>query len=184
MAESQNGYPVFFDVRTDGPFPRLRLWRIPGTDMTFLLRDGSTGFLLVHLVTWLHESIDVIDVPFCYDDHGYGLRQIAGTSVWSNHSSGTAVDVDAIEHPQGKVGTFAFMVNGVLASTRIRLRLARLFQGSVRWGGDFRSVVDEMHFEIDVELPEAERVARSLMETPIGRRVLTANPGAKEVILL
>jgi hypothetical protein len=76
------------------------------------------------------------------DDWGYALRRISGSNSWSNHASGTALDLNALKHPQGRRGTF----------TPRQERLIRrwLFDhdSCVRWGGDYRTRADEMHFEV------------------------------------
>jgi hypothetical protein len=40
-----------------------------------------------------------------------------------------------------------------------------------------------MHFEVVGSLRACERLARALMKTPRGRRILAANPGARATIL-
>ncbi|MFC7613926.1 peptidoglycan-binding protein [Actinokineospora soli] len=73
--------------------------------------------------------------------HGWAFRPIAGTNVLSNHASGTAIDLNAPTHPQGKFGT----VPGHLRDD-ITAKAASL---GLRWGGNFTgSRVDEMHFEV------------------------------------
>lgn len=182
MALSQNGYVGFPTPRFDGPLPRLRRWVIPGTDRAITARDGSAGFLLMHLVLWFHEAIEPINTG-PVDEGSYNYRAIRGATTLSNHASGTAVDVNWNKHPLGAVGTLAFQVRKVAAATRIRLRLRRLYKGTIRWGGDYHTRKDEMHYEIVGSLDQCEAVARNLLDTPRGKRILAANPGAKEVIL-
>lgn len=70
---------------------------------------------------------------------GWSYRKIAGSAKWSNHASGTAVDLNAPRHPAGKRGTFT-----KAQQEQIRLILAAS-HGVLRWGQLFK---DEMHFEI------------------------------------
>jgi hypothetical protein len=175
-AVSSNGYDVLSD-RLDGPFPRLRAFVIPGVARALQLRDGSAGFLLVHLATRFNERVERIDpVP---DDWGWSPRRIAGTNVWSNHASGTAEDLNSLKHPQGKEALETFSRAQV---TEIH-RLLDRYDGCIRWGGDYRSTPDAMHFELDRPLAEVIHKAQLLVPTVRGRAVCEANPGLKRLIM-
>jgi hypothetical protein len=177
MATSQNNYPVFFENKQTGGLPRLRKWIIPGTGRHIVMRDGSTGFLLAHFALFFHQKVEPINEGQ-WDEWGYAVRAVRGqTTGYSNHASGTAMDLNAVAHPLGKVGTF-----DEAQAAAIRKRL-KFYAGCIRWGGDYRGRKDEMHFEIDKPLKRCERRARRLMDTPRGRRILAANPGAREAIL-
>jgi len=71
------------------------------------------------------------------------------TDTLSNHSSGTAIDLNATQHPLGKVGTFP--------DEKIPMIRALAKKYGLKWGGDYRNRKDEMHFEI--ELSEAKVAA-------------------------
>jgi hypothetical protein len=60
----------------------------------------------------------------------------------SNHSSGTAIDLNAKDHPLGKAGTFP------LEKVAMIQALAKKY--SLKWGGDYRGRKDEMHFEVAI----------------------------------
>lgn len=173
MAISQNGWPVYTSSAASG----LRTWVIPGTDRRITLRDGSAGFLLVHLILWFHERIEKISGGV-WDEWGYAYRPVRGrTAGFSNHASGTAVDVNATKHPLGARGTFKRW-----QVVKIRARLKLVYLGRIRWGGDYVNRADEMHWEINVPLAQCERRARRLADSPRGKRILAANPGARAVI--
>lgn len=176
-ATSQNGWPAL-----SADSAQLHTWTIPGADRTRLrLRGGSAGFLLVHLAVFFDRRVE--DIDFNYragelDDWAYAYRPVRGyETTLSNHSSGTAMDLNATEHPLGSTDTFTADEERL-----IRRRLNR-YLGCVRWGGDYRGRKDEMHFEIDRNLSTCEQVARDLLETPVGRAILKANPGQRAVIL-
>ena len=179
MTRSQNGWQVL-DHDTTGPAPRLRRWAIPGTGRHLILRDGSAGFVLVHLALWFHETIERLDLGV-WDEWGWAPRPIRGSTTVSNHASGTAMDLNATRHPLGVPTASTFTT---AQARRIRHRLRWLYQRRIRWGGDYTRRPDAMHFELhECTLRQAERLARRLMRTSRGRRVLAANPTAKEVIL-
>lgn len=173
MSTSQNSWPA---LAADSP--QLHSWKVPGTTTRLRLRNGSAGFLLVHLALWFDQRIEDVD-GIRLDDWGYAFRPVRGyTATLSNHASGTAMDLNATRHPLGREDTFP-RADEVL----IRRRVNRFFGGAIRWGGQYGGRKDEMHFEINVPLPLAERTARRLMDTPRGRRILNANPGQRAVIL-
>jgi hypothetical protein len=58
----------------------------------------------------------------------------------SNHGSGTAIDINWDDHPLSAVHTFTSDQEAA-----IRKKAGEL---GLRWGGDYRSRKDEMHFEI------------------------------------
>ncbi|WP_418061723.1 M15 family metallopeptidase [Pimelobacter simplex] len=179
MTSSQNGYPALTS-RTTGPLPRLRLWKLPGVERHFLLRDGSVGFILIHLILWFHERIERLDLG-TWDEWGWAARMVRGSvDVVSNHESGSAADVNATRHPLGVPTARTYTAT---QQRKIRRRLRIVFLGLIRWGGDYKNRPDSMHFEVIGGLRACERLARVLMKTSRGRRILAANPGAEKVIL-
>lgn len=178
MATSQNGYFVFMENRTSGALPRLRKWVIPGTGRHAFLRDGSAGFLLAYMATEWDREIETIDKGV-WDEWGWAVRPVRGqSSGYSNHASGTALDINATLHPRGVPTRHTMSAAKVEA---IHGLLAK-FGGTIRWGGDYTGVPDAMHIEINRDMTAVERKARQLWDTPIGQEVLNANPGAAGVI--
>lgn len=164
---SVNGWPVL-DARD------TFLWQVPGTGRHLRLAPGPPGFLLTHLALWFHERIEPLNVP-PWDDWAHAVRPIrGGGSVMSNHASGTAVDLNAQLHPMGSRNTFA-----ARDTSRIRARLRGVYGGAIRWGGDWATRPDEMHFELDSQKSLVLEVADRLRNSPRGRRVLDGNPEAR-----
>lgn len=181
MSQTVNGQAVLFDSRTDGPHPHLRKWQIPGTKRSLLLRDGAIGFLLIHVALWFDESIERLDrIGDVWDEWGWAVRPVRGQSTgYSQHAGGCAEDLNATRHPRGVSVRHTF-TNSQIRLIRLRMKM---YNGCVRWGGEF-STPDGMHFEIGpVSLAKCERLAKILMKTPRGKRILAANKGAKAVIL-
>lgn len=165
MKTSQNGWPVIDSV------VKCKQWHIPDTDIILPLRKGAAGFILIHMALWMHEEIEPLDASRG-DDFGWSYRKIAGSNTWSNHASGTAMDLNAAKHPQGE-HTYPAMV-----SYLIRERLAQTHYGnSIKWGGDFTTLVDEMHFEIREGFDAAQvmAIANVLRDTKRGIRILEVN---------
>lgn len=172
MAISQNGYPVI-ESSSD-----CALWRIPvgrgETARHVYLRHGYVGYVLACFITWFHRRIEKVNVG-TWDEWGWAYRPVRGsTTGFSNHASGTAVDINATKHPLGRRGTFTEK-----QIKKIRRKLRFTFRGVIRWGGDYQNRPDEMHFEADKGVRDFVRVARILRLTPVGRAVLKSNPHFK-----
>ena len=176
MPTCQNGWPVIATSRTTGPLPRLRKWVVPGTGRTLSIRDGSAGFVLIHLALWFHENIERLGDGI-WDEWGWAYRPVRGSSSgFSNHAGGVAVDLNATRHPLGQRGTFT-----KAQTTAIRAELGR-YDGAIRWGGDYVNRPDEMDFEINAplatvrrvlaevedDMPSAEEVAKETIHTKLG----------------
>ena len=89
------------------------------------------------------------------DDWGYCFRMVRGsTDKLSNHSSGTAVDLNATKHPLGKIGTFP--------SEKVPMIRALAKKYGMMWGGDFRHRPDPMHYEINITPAKAAELIGSM----------------------
>lgn len=174
MTVSQNGWPLL-EYGDD----RLRTFNIPCRNglVKLTLRDGSAGFNIAHFLMWWSEELEDLTGSHPQDDWGFAPRPIRGSSTPSNHGSGTAADANATEHPLGVKGTLTEK-----EKNKIRKRL-EIYDGCLRHGAFYSGRVDEMHVEINKDLKSCERVARKLMHSPRGKRLLNANPGLREVVL-
>ena len=71
------------------------------------------------------------------DDWGYAQRRIKGSTSWSNHAWGLAIDLNALTNPQGSVLRTDMPKDvGQLAA-----------RYGLRWGGNYQKRPDAMHFE-------------------------------------
>ena len=188
-SRSVNGLPVISTNRTTGSMPRLRKWYVPKSETLgyheryFYLRDGCVGFVLMHFILWFHEKVEHLDVTRIWDEWGWAVRPVRGqTSGYSNHASGSAGDVNATRHPRGVSIWRTFRLWQIkLIRSKI---LDPIYRNCLTWGGDWNTP-DGMHVEIrdGVSIARVNRVAKRLMRTKRGKRILHANPGAKAVIL-
>jgi replication initiation and membrane attachment protein DnaB len=74
--------------------------------------------------------------------------------IMSNHSSGTAIDLNAIKHPLGKSNTF----NKDQRNT-INLLITKY---GLTWGGNYKRRKDDMHFEIALNAKQVKDKIREL----------------------
>lgn len=163
MATSQNGYTA--------PAPRTRSFVIPASTgpIKLTIRDGAVGFVLACFALWYAEKVEPL-AGKVMDDWGPAWRAIRGNETGlSNHASATAVDLNATSHPLGVRGTVT-----AIQRTKIAARLV-FMRGVIRSGIFYTHRADEMHYEINASVERVVSLARFLLTTPRGRRVLAAN---------
>lgn len=153
MPNSQNGWPASKDKNAIG----VKVYPVPGTQRHFLVTE-KVAPILINFAAEFHKTIEPIDQG-TWDDWGWSVGDSVGIdAMQSNHASGTAIDLNAVSHPFRKVGTF----NPVKA-LKVRA-LAKKY--GIRWGGDYHTTKDEMHFEI-VETPPQVASRIIAMKLPI-----------------
>jgi hypothetical protein len=146
---SYNGYPA----SKDPDEIKIRSYVIQGTERKIKCAE-SVGPLLAAFAAEFHELIEPIDEG-TFDDWGYAFRMVRGTTdKLSCHSSGTAIDLNATKHPLGKHGTFP--------AEKIPMIRALAKKYGLKWGGDFKSRPDDMHFEVEVKPGKAQALIKSL----------------------
>jgi hypothetical protein len=122
----------------------------------------KTAAIFADLATRFHAEVEPLVWPGCW---GYALRPIKGTDTYSNHSSGTAIDLNAPAHPQGVAATKTFSRAQI---TAIRALVDR-YHGVITWGGEWKAPsVDGMHFEVTdgTSVAAVDALAASLGATP------------------
>ena len=149
MLTSYNGYPASKDAKEIG----IKSYPVKGTDRKLRCAE-SVGPLLAAFAAEFHELIEPIDNGGL-DDWGYAFRMVRGTTdKLSNHSSGTAIDLNATRHALGKVGTFP--------AEKVPMIRALAKKYGLKWGGDYVNRKDEMHFEVEVSAAKAKALIASL----------------------
>lgn len=143
MLTSSNGWPASEDQSAIG----IKSYPVPGTNLKLRCAE-KVAPLLIHFAADFHELIEPIDEG-TLDDWGYCFRKVRGSdTIVSNHSSGTAIDLNSVHHPLAKVNTFR--------ESKLPMLNALVRKYGLRWGGNYTGRKDEMHFEIDLN---AVRVA-------------------------
>lgn len=150
MSTSQNGWPLIYDSSV------LDRTKIPGTNRQIELRAGDVRVVLDYLCSQFDKRVEDLDEDQ-RDDWGWAKPvPIPGSTSFSNHGSGTAVDLNATRHPWGARDTFT-----PVQRRTIEAILAEL-DGVVRWGGHYTGKRDDMHFEINATTAQVRRVADRL----------------------
>jgi hypothetical protein len=146
---SYNGYPA----SKDPDAIKIKSYPVKGTDRKLRCAE-SVGPLLAAFAAEFHELIEPIDEG-TFDDWGYAYRMVRGDATkLSCHSSGTAIDLNATKHPLGKSGTFP--------AEKVPMIRALSKKYGLKWGGDFRSRKDEMHWEVEVSATKAKELITKL----------------------
>ena len=148
---SANGWKASKDKAEIG----VKSFLVPGTSLKLQCAEAVAP-LLIGFTAEFHKLIEPVDEGKL-DDWGYCYRDIRGkTGKLSNHSSGTAIDLNAPKHPLGKVGTFP--------AEQVPMIRALAKKYGLFWGGDYQNRKDEMHFEINVSPAKAAELIKKLGE--------------------
>ncbi len=152
MSKSENGWPVI----TSQSDKSLTVIRIPGTGTPGIpLRvQKDCAPLLAYVASRVHNEVCDLrkgNKPGkTQDEGGYNYRKVDGSATFSNHSSGTAVDLNWTRWPQLRK---RMSKKERAASEAIAADLEEV----IRWGGNYRPArVDEMHWEIKPGVTAAE----------------------------
>lgn len=146
---SSNGWTASADPNEIG----VKSYPVKGTKIKLRCAEKCAP-LLVGFAEEFHALIEPIDEG-TLDDWGFAFRMVRGSlNNLSNHSSGTAIDLNASKHPLGKVGTFP--------NEKVPMIRALAKKYGLRWGGDYKSRADEMHFEIDLSEAKVAALIGSL----------------------
>ena len=149
MIKSANGWTASKNRAEIG----IESFTVPGTKLK-LACAKAVAPLLVGFAAEFHELIEPIDEG-TLDDWGYAYRDVRGsTTTLGNHSSGTAIDLNATQHPLGKVGTFP--------NDKVPMIRALAKKYGLMWGGDYKNRKDEMHFEIALTPAKAAALIEKL----------------------
>lgn len=138
--KSQNGWPASPDQKEIG----IKEFKIKNTDRKIRLQKDA-GVILAAFAAEFHAQVEPIDKGQL-DEWGYAYRNVRGSDTdLSNHSSGTAIDLNSTKHPLHAENTFTKQQAVIIRE------LCKKY--GLRWGGDYAKRKDEMHFEV-IETPD------------------------------
>lgn len=114
------------------------------------VKGGDVFTVLGYVATQLHNRVEPCISGWCW---GWTFKQnVNNPSQLSCHASGTAIDWNAPDHPNGSSGTFSNSQVGTIYAILDEV------QGAVSWLSGY----DEMHFEICVDSNTLAGIAASL----------------------
>lgn len=149
METSYNGWPASKDQAEI----HVQSYLVPGTDRK-LRCAAAVAPLLINFASEFHKLIEPIDAG-TFDDWGYAYRMVRGNPTkLSCHSSGTAIDLNATKHPLGKYDTFP--------AEKVPMIRALAKKYGLKWGGDFKTRPDDMHFEVNLNAAKVAELITKL----------------------
>jgi hypothetical protein len=152
--KSENGWPASSNEKEIG----IKVFKIKNANRKMRLQKDA-GVILTAFAAEFHAQVEPIDEGV-FDDWAYAYREVRGSdSDLSNHASGTAIDLNATKHPLGKKNTFTKEQQKIIRELTEKYGL--------RWGGDYKTRPDEMHWEI-VESPD--KVKQRIKDMKLRRR--------------
>jgi hypothetical protein len=131
---------------------------VPGTKRHFSCSSKVAPILIAFAAEY--HKIQPIDVG-TYDDWGYNFAKIPNSNDYSNHCSGTAIDINATLH-QWKSSKSGF------TPTQEKAIDALCAKYGIRWGWRYKSgFKDPMHFEaIETPAQVAKRIIDMKLPMP------------------
>lgn len=134
MSKSQNGWLVVGKDHCDqGPFL--------GVHFPNGILKGAVAAIAVWQLRRYAATVEPIRSGQCW---GWDVKRIKGSDEYSNHSSGTAWDINAQRHVQGVPPSHSFTGAEIRACEAIE----QASGGVLRWGGSYHGTPDGMHWEI------------------------------------
>lgn len=164
---SYNGWPV----GTPGSVIGVQNFLIPGTAFVLPIRSGDVATVLLYVASRFNREVEPLEAGQLF---GYDYRRnVNNPSVWSNHASGTAIDLNADLHPNSVKNTFT------AAQVAAIHRIVTDCDGVIFWGGDYTGTVDAMHFEINVPPgdPSLPALAAKIDDAATPGRVISLRAG-------
>lgn len=150
MPNSQNGWPIVPRSAVDEA-PLIRNIKVPNGVL-----KGDVAIIFRWLAGEYDRRVEPLKAGTCW---GWFVKVIEGSTVASNHGSGTAVDFNAPQNPMGSGTTKKSMTAAQIATCHA---IERESDNVLRWGGDF-SRNDPMHWEIIGSRAAVRALARRLI---------------------
>lgn len=145
MATSQNGWPAFNST--------ANFVRGEAAGFKFWAANDDVRVIFEDLVGWFNRVVEPVAGKIL-DDWSWANRNVRGSDTTvSNHASATALDLNALKHPRGVRNTFTAKQRAAIDERM------KYYEGVIRCGKDYRTTVDDMHFEINKGKADTKRVA-------------------------
>lgn len=156
MLTSDNGWPGISNVAN------TVLTEVPGVGLKIRTAGHGVDFLFSKFIQRFDKVVEPVRGP-TLDDWSWAYRMVRdSTTSLSCHASGTAVDLNALQHPRSVRNTFnaakLARLRGVLAEFEDPKTGLSIF----KWGGDFHTTVDDMHYQIQGDLSAVSRVVTKI----------------------
>jgi hypothetical protein len=150
MATSQNGWSA-------SPSLKLRKLVVNGVSFAPGIRDDAdVAYVLGYFAEQYAARVEPLRSPGCW---GFSYRADRNqASDLSNHASGTAIDLNAPQHPNDVPTSRTFTAKQIAEVHQILTEC----HGALRWGGDYTHTVDAMHVEVNVSAARLREVVKQM----------------------
>lgn len=150
---SQNGWPAY---DTTAHFTRFtageQKWWAANDDVAVVFGEFVKEFV---------RRIEKIKGPIL-DDWSYANRLVRGsTKTVSNHGSATAIDLNSLQHPRGVPNTFSKAEQIIMRDIKNKIT-DNAGVSVLRLGMDYKTVVDDMHVEINASPAKVKQAANKI----------------------
>lgn len=149
MPNSQNGWPVA-SAAQQYTEPLIRDIKVPNGVL-----KGDATVIFLWLAKEYDKRVEPLHKGWCW---GWFVKKIEGSDTYSNHASGTAVDFNAPDNPMG-TPTKKVMTDKQIAECH---KLENESDDVLRWGGDYVTRPDAMHWEIVGSRAAASKLAKKI----------------------
>lgn len=168
MSTSQNGWPIVAKSACDqGPFH--------GVTFPNGILAGDVAVIARWQLGRYAATVEPLVQGTCW---GWFVKVIEGTTTKSNHGSATAWDVNADQHPMGVDASHNFSAAQIKACRAIVAES----DGVLRWGGDYSSRPDPMHWEINDDKAAAHALATKIKKDEAAMADATLSTATKDDI--
>lgn len=146
--KSANGWPASEDQA------KIKIKHFPVKGTKIRLRCAAiAGPILAAFAADFDAEVEPLEEG-AFDDWSYAFRDVRGnTGTLSNHSSGTALDLNSAKHPLGKSNTFKPKQIVTIKALCKKYQLV--------WGGSWKRP-DDMHFEISTTKAQVKKLTKQL----------------------
>jgi len=147
MPKSENGWEVIKDQSDK----TLTVVRLAKSDIPLRLHKDAAK-LLAYVAVRFDKEVSALkqgNKPGFQDEGGYSYRKIGNGPKWSNHASGSAIDLNWQKYPMFR----RKMTKKQVAACEA---IVADCEGLVRWGGHYKTAVDQMHFEVAPKVTAAD----------------------------
>lgn len=153
------------------PATATATYLVPGSSVRLTVLKEIAP-LLIGFAASFHQEVEELIPGQC---GGFNPRKIAGTSTWSRHAFGGAIDLNWLRHPMGRRNTFTAAQRRAIDDIldRYRHKGVRL----LRAGKDYVNVADDMHFEVNVSRSTALAAVKALQSG--GKPATGPKPGSR-----
>lgn len=158
---SYNGWVA---SRNPADFGGIEKLTVAGESFAPGVRAGDVHTVLGYVAEQLHARVEPVVKSEWHqaDDWGYAYRPNTNKpDELSTHASGTSFDYNATRHVNGSKNTFTAV------QVREIRKILREVSNTVKWGGDFTGIKDEMHFEVCANPAAVALVANRLRTAPV-----------------